>query len=71
MAELKLHSDTAWTIASYYSSALASETRDLAAQIDLALNEALEECALLAESFDTFDLAHEIRERKHLPSAKN
>jgi hypothetical protein len=33
---MKVHSKPAWAIASRYSSVLASETRDLAAQIDAA-----------------------------------
>ena len=39
------HSDTAWKIASLYSHALASETRDLAAHIDAALAAERERCA--------------------------
>ena len=39
--ELKIHSDTAWNIASQWSWTLASDTRTLAAQIDVALSEAL------------------------------
>ncbi|MBW8285874.1 MAG: hypothetical protein K0M55_19980 [Rhizobium sp.] len=38
--ELKIHSDTAWNIASQWSWTLASDTRTLAAQIDVALSEA-------------------------------
>lgn len=34
---MHVYSDTAWDIASLYSHCLASETRDLAAQIDKAL----------------------------------
>lgn len=34
---MKEHSETAWKIASLYSNVLASETRDLAAQIDAAI----------------------------------
>lgn len=34
---MREHSETAWAIASQYSSVLASETRDLAAQIDRVL----------------------------------
>lgn len=34
---MKQHSEAAWKIASLYSHVLASETRDLAAQIDAAL----------------------------------
>lgn len=36
---MKQHSDTAWKIASKFSHVLASETRDLAAHIDVALDE--------------------------------
>jgi hypothetical protein len=39
------HSETAWNIASRYSGALASETRDLAAQIDATLAAERERCA--------------------------
>jgi hypothetical protein len=35
---MKQHSDAAWKIASQYSHVLASETRDLAAQIDQVVN---------------------------------
>jgi len=34
---MREHSKTAWSIASRYSAVLASETRDLAAQIDAAI----------------------------------
>jgi hypothetical protein len=34
---MRQHSEAAWKIASLYSHVLASETRDLAAQIDMAL----------------------------------
>jgi hypothetical protein len=37
MSELRIHSETAWNIASKFSGILASETRDLAALIDDAL----------------------------------
>jgi hypothetical protein len=37
--ELKIYSDTAWNIASQWSWTLASDTRTLAAQIDVALSE--------------------------------
>jgi len=37
MPDLTIHSDVAWGIASQYSHFLASETRDLAANIDKAL----------------------------------
>jgi hypothetical protein len=38
MSEMRKHSETAWNIASLYSHYLASETRDLAAHIDVALD---------------------------------
>ena len=38
-----MHSETGWKIASLYSGVLASETRDLAAHIDLARRQAAEE----------------------------
>lgn len=40
--ELKIHSDKAWEIASHWSDVLASDTRTLAAAIDVALAEARE-----------------------------
>lgn len=40
MSELKIHSDKAWEIASHFSDVLASDTRTLAAMIDIALAEA-------------------------------
>lgn len=45
------YSKTAWDIASRYSDVLASETRDLAAQIDEALAVQRELCAIMAERF--------------------
>ncbi len=36
MTELRQHSELAWNIASTFSHVLASETRDLAAHIDVA-----------------------------------
>lgn len=39
MTAMKQHSEVAWEIASRYSSVLASETRDLAAAIDKALED--------------------------------
>lgn len=38
MSEIRKHSPEAWEIASRYSGVLASETRDLAAEIDEELN---------------------------------
>lgn len=46
---MRVHSETAWNIAILYSGVLASETRDLAAQIDAAIaagrSEGLKEAA--------------------------
>lgn len=51
---MKEHSETAWKIASIYSSVLASETRDLAALIDAAITAERERCAKIAISFGNF-----------------
>jgi hypothetical protein len=40
---MKQHSETAWNIAGRYSNLLASETRDLAAAIDAALADQMEQ----------------------------
>lgn len=45
---MKEHSKEAWEIASRYSAVLASETRDLAAHIDKALQAERERCAEVA-----------------------
>lgn len=45
---MKEYSKTAWGIASQYSGVLASETRDLAAQIDAALLAERKRCAGVA-----------------------
>lgn len=50
---MRVHSDTAWNIASKFSHVLASETRDLAAHIDIALAAERERCADIAESVDS------------------
>lgn len=42
------YSETAWKIASLYSAILASETRDLAAHIDVAIAAERERCAKVA-----------------------
>jgi hypothetical protein len=47
------YSPTAWNIASLYRSALASETRDLAAHIDAALKRARKQAAELPLSDKT------------------
>lgn len=48
---MRQHSDLAWSIANIYSGVLASETRDLAAHIDAALDAVREMCAKQAENF--------------------
>lgn len=48
------YSPTAWRIASLYSHALASETRDLAAHIDSAIARERERCASIAIQFGDF-----------------
>lgn len=45
---MKEHSEMAWKIASGYSRVLASETRDLAAQIDAAIGNERERCRNIA-----------------------
>lgn len=76
-SELKIHSDTAWSIASQWSWTLASDTRTLAAQIDVALSEArdagrreaVEECSKMLvhaaeqwEMYDEYERASEFRD---------
>lgn len=51
---MRNYSPTAWRIASLYSRVLASETRDLAAHIDLAIAHERERCAKIAVSFGEF-----------------
>ena len=46
---MREHSKEAWEIASRYSHVLASETRDLAAAIDAALDGEREACAKMAD----------------------
>lgn len=59
---MKEHSEIAWKIASLYSNVLASETRDLAAHIDVALLAERERCAQIAEKWDGLDnVAAQIR----------
>lgn len=48
---MREHSPTAWRIASLYSKFLASETRDLAAHIDIAIAHERERCAKIAEGY--------------------
>lgn len=51
---MRNYSPTAWRIASLYSSVLASETRDLAAHIDMAIARERERCVQIAISFGDF-----------------
>jgi len=62
---MRIHSNRAWDVASRYSHHLASETRDLAAWIDAAINEAFEQAANIAEDTNNFDTATSIRDLKH------
>jgi hypothetical protein len=57
---MNIYSKRAWSIASLYSHFLASETRDLAAQIDKAINEVLEEAAGIARAHGHLGTASEI-----------
>jgi hypothetical protein len=60
---MKIHSDTAWDIASKFSYVLASETRDLAALVDGALAAERERCAALMEVCKMFTAAaHDARD---------
>lgn len=52
MSDLRQHSETAWRIASRYSSVLASETRDLAAAIDEELAKLRAQCALAKKALE-------------------
>ena len=45
---MREHSEAAWNIASLFSHALASETRDLVAHIDAAIAAERERCAKIA-----------------------
>jgi hypothetical protein len=45
---MKIHSDEAWGIASQYYYTLESETKTLAAQIDILVNKKLDHAAYLA-----------------------
>ena len=47
---MREYSETAWKIASQYSHALASETRDLAAWIDKVIADEREACANIAKN---------------------
>ena len=59
---MKQHSEAAWNIASKFSHALASETRDLAAHIDEALAAERERCAKVARdaALPGYEKHHEI-----------
>jgi hypothetical protein len=48
---IRVHSDTAWNLASKFSGVLASETRDLAALIDALLVAERERCAKIADAY--------------------
>ncbi len=61
---MKIHSDDAWDVASYWGHLLASDTRTLAAQIDDLINKKLEEAALVAERY-SYSGADRIRSLKH------
>lgn len=52
MTGLRIHSEAAWDVASKFSHALASETRDLAAHIDIALAAERERIAQMVERVD-------------------
>ena len=52
MSEIRIHSEEAWNIAIKYSHVLASETRDLAAHIDVELNPLRERIGQLEELLD-------------------
>jgi hypothetical protein len=51
MTDMTIHSETAWDIASFFSGALASDTRTLAAMIDDAIAKEREACAKVADRF--------------------
>lgn len=53
MADLKIHSETAWDVASQFSHVLASDTRSLARLIDIALETEREACAKIAGAIDS------------------
>ena len=71
------YSETAWNIASRYSSVLASETRNLTAQIDAAINAERQRCAdiISAARFDEIErdwrsIGHMIESGKTLAQIK-
>lgn len=51
MAELKIHSDAAWNIASQWGWLLSSDTRTVAAKIDEALDAERRRCADVVRNF--------------------
>ena len=57
---MNIYSKRAWSIASLYSHLLASETRDLAAHIDKAVNDVLEEAANIARANGHYGTTSEI-----------
>lgn len=58
---MRIHSERAWSTAMIFSGALASGTRDLAAHIDVALGEVVEEAAKIAEAHGHPETAFAIR----------
>jgi hypothetical protein len=60
--QLKIHSDTAWNIAAKWSYVLASDTRSLAGQIDIALEAKDATIAELVEALEAARELYELRE---------
>jgi hypothetical protein len=58
---VRIYSNRAWEVARLYTNFLASETRDLAAHIDKAINDALEEAAGIADQHGQHGVGGEIR----------
>ncbi len=58
---MRIYSDQAWKIAELYSHLLVSETRDLAAYIDMAIDKKIEQAAKVAEAQRQPAIAFEIR----------
>ena len=69
MSELTKYSEAAWDIASLYSHALASETRDLAAHIDKIVTERDELAKQLSQT--THDYADCVEQREALSIQRN
>lgn len=62
--KMRLHSEEAWKLAHLYSDVLASETRDLAAAVDMLLDKEREELAKTAAVLGLDEFAQLIRDRK-------